>query len=180
MLRVLNTSRLEAHAGFFTLLMKVIFLLDVLWPFDKKLISWLVKFVRTRDYTVTKYILQIPFKKFGLPSTLRHICTYEHIFFTITCHCLTYQNYQRLQNSGFQSQFSIFWKFKKNIEQYHFRCAQFLPTVLIILIGLTTWPHLMHMWFIVLSEQKILKGIYWISLLCLYFYKCILCTMSDF
>ena len=31
-----NTSRLEAHAGFFRLLMKGIFGPYVLWPFDKK------------------------------------------------------------------------------------------------------------------------------------------------
>ena len=34
-----NTSRLEAHAGFFRLLMKGIFNPYVLRPFDKKLIS---------------------------------------------------------------------------------------------------------------------------------------------
>ena len=34
-----NTSLLEAHAGFFRLLMKGIFDPYVLWPFDKKLIS---------------------------------------------------------------------------------------------------------------------------------------------
>ena len=34
-----NMSRLEAHAGFFRLLMKEIFDLYVLWPFDKKFIS---------------------------------------------------------------------------------------------------------------------------------------------
>ena len=33
-----NTSRLEAHAGFFRLLMNWIFGPYVLWPFDKKLI----------------------------------------------------------------------------------------------------------------------------------------------
>ena len=33
-----NTSRLEAHEGFFRLFMKGIFDLYVLWPFDKKLI----------------------------------------------------------------------------------------------------------------------------------------------
>ena len=47
-----NTSRLEAHAGFFRLLMKGIFEPYVLWPFDKKLIFLLVTHVRTRDYTV--------------------------------------------------------------------------------------------------------------------------------
>ena len=47
-----NTSRLEAHAGFFRLLMKGFFYPYVLWPFDKKLISELVTRVRTRDYTV--------------------------------------------------------------------------------------------------------------------------------
>ena len=44
-----NTSRLEAQAGFFRLLMKGIFDPYVLWPFDKKLIFWLVILVRTRD-----------------------------------------------------------------------------------------------------------------------------------
>ena len=34
-----NTSCLEAHAGFFRLLMNGIFDPYVLWPFDKKLIS---------------------------------------------------------------------------------------------------------------------------------------------
>ena len=34
-----DTSRLEAHAGFFRLLMKWIFDPYVLWPFDKRLIS---------------------------------------------------------------------------------------------------------------------------------------------
>ena len=34
-----NTSRLEAHTGFFRLLMKGIFYPYVLWPFDKELIS---------------------------------------------------------------------------------------------------------------------------------------------
>ena len=33
-----NTSRLEAHAGIYSLLMKGIFEAYVLWPFDKKLI----------------------------------------------------------------------------------------------------------------------------------------------
>ena len=34
-----NTSCLEAHAGFYRLLMKGIFDPEVLWPFEKKLIS---------------------------------------------------------------------------------------------------------------------------------------------
>ena len=51
-----NTTRLEAHAGFFRLLMKGIFDPYVLWPFDKKLISKLVMSVKTRNYTV--YVLQ--------------------------------------------------------------------------------------------------------------------------
>ena len=34
-----DTSRLEAHAGFFRLLMKGILEPYVLWPFEKKLIS---------------------------------------------------------------------------------------------------------------------------------------------
>ena len=34
-----NTSHLEAHTGFFRLLIKGIFNPYVLWPFDKKLIS---------------------------------------------------------------------------------------------------------------------------------------------
>ena len=49
-----NASRLEAHAGFFGLLMKGIFDPYVQWPFDKKLISWLVNRARTQDYTVCK------------------------------------------------------------------------------------------------------------------------------
>ena len=45
-----HKSRLEAHADFFRLLMKGIVNPYVLWPFDKKLISWLVKRVRTPNY----------------------------------------------------------------------------------------------------------------------------------
>ena len=47
-----NTSCLEAHLGFFRLLMKGIIDLYVLWPFEKKLNSKLAMRVRTRDYTV--------------------------------------------------------------------------------------------------------------------------------
>ena len=47
-----NTSRLEAHAGFFRLLMKGIFDPYLLRPFDKKLISQLVTRIRTHDYMV--------------------------------------------------------------------------------------------------------------------------------
>ena len=47
-----NTSLLEAYAGFFRLLTKGIFYPYVLWPFNKKLISYLVTRFRTRDYTV--------------------------------------------------------------------------------------------------------------------------------
>ena len=47
-----NTSRLEAHVGFFRLFMKGIFCPYVIWPFDKKLIFKLVTRIRTRDYTV--------------------------------------------------------------------------------------------------------------------------------
>jgi hypothetical protein len=49
-----NTSRLEAHACFFRLLMKRIFDPYVLCPFSKKLIFYLVTRIRTRDYTVFK------------------------------------------------------------------------------------------------------------------------------
>ena len=52
-----NTSRLEAYAGFFRLLMKGIFDPDVLWPFDQKLIFELVALINTRDYTVKKELL---------------------------------------------------------------------------------------------------------------------------
>ena len=51
-----NTFRLEAHAGFFRLLMKGIFDPYVLWPFDKKLILQLVTRIRIRDYTVLDLI----------------------------------------------------------------------------------------------------------------------------
>ena len=47
-----NTSCLEAHPGIYGLLMKGIFDAYVLWPFDKKLISWLVSQIRTGDFTV--------------------------------------------------------------------------------------------------------------------------------
>ena len=47
-----NTSRLDAHAGFCRLLMKRIFDPYVLWPFDKKLISYIVTHVKTSDYQV--------------------------------------------------------------------------------------------------------------------------------
>ena len=51
-----NTSRLEAHVGFFRLLIKGIFGPNVLWPLDKKLIFWIV--TRARDYTVYEFRYQ--------------------------------------------------------------------------------------------------------------------------
>ena len=52
-----NTSRLKAHAGLIEdCLLKGIFYPYVLWPFDKKLISYLVKRVRTRDYTIYRKV----------------------------------------------------------------------------------------------------------------------------
>ena len=47
-----NTSRLEAHAGIYRLLMKGIFDSHVLWSFEKKLIFELVMRVKTRYFTV--------------------------------------------------------------------------------------------------------------------------------
>ena len=49
-----NTSRLEAHEGFFRLLVKGIFHPYVLSPFDKRLIFYLVMRIRTHNYTVFK------------------------------------------------------------------------------------------------------------------------------
>ena len=46
---------LRAHAGFFRLLTVGISDLHVLLPFDKKLISYLVMGIRTRDYTVPEF-----------------------------------------------------------------------------------------------------------------------------
>ena len=54
-----NTSRLEAHAGFFRLLMKGIFDPNVLSPFDKKLIFKLVTRIRTRDYKINLLVSNI-------------------------------------------------------------------------------------------------------------------------
>ena len=53
-----NTSCLEAHTGFFRLLMKGIFDPYVLRSFEKKLISYLVTRVTTRDYTVYNFLEQ--------------------------------------------------------------------------------------------------------------------------
>ena len=47
-----STSRLVTCLGLFRLLMKGIFSPYVLWPFDKKLIFWIVTRVSARDYTV--------------------------------------------------------------------------------------------------------------------------------
>ena len=47
-----NTSRLEAYAGFFRLLMKGIFDAYVQWPFTKKIISELITRVSTQDSMV--------------------------------------------------------------------------------------------------------------------------------
>ena len=41
-----------SHAGFFRLLMKGIFDPYIVWPFEKKLISWLVMCFSTCDFTV--------------------------------------------------------------------------------------------------------------------------------
>ena len=54
-----NTSRLEAHAGFFRLLMKGIFDPCVLYSFDKKLVSQLVTGISTRDSTVNSSIVPL-------------------------------------------------------------------------------------------------------------------------
>jgi len=48
-----STSRLVTCLGLFRLLMKGIFGPYVLWPFDKKLIFWIVTRVSARDYTVS-------------------------------------------------------------------------------------------------------------------------------
>ena len=77
-----NTSHLEAHAGFFRLLMKGIFNLYVLWYFDKKLISELVTRVRTRDYTVVMqedthvYLLELLIN-YKVTESLFHTSTKE-------------------------------------------------------------------------------------------------------
>ena len=47
---------LEAHVGFFRLLIKGIFCSYILWPLDKKLIFQLVTRIRTLDYTVYSII----------------------------------------------------------------------------------------------------------------------------
>ena len=47
-----STSRLVTCLGLYILLMKGIFGPYVLWPFDKKLIFWIVTRVSARDYTV--------------------------------------------------------------------------------------------------------------------------------
>jgi hypothetical protein len=47
----------------FRLLMKGIFYLYVLWPFDKKLISYLVTRIRTRNYTVDIRVLNLAGEK---------------------------------------------------------------------------------------------------------------------
>jgi len=63
-----SPSRIEAHAGLFKLLMNKIFDPYLLWPFDKKLISWLVTCVSTRDFTVS-----IKFYPSELPKNLKEI-----------------------------------------------------------------------------------------------------------
>ena len=57
-----NTYRLEAHAGFFRLLIKVIFDPYVPRPFDKKLISQIVTHVRTRNYNVCNFHYDISYR----------------------------------------------------------------------------------------------------------------------
>ena len=47
-----NTSRFEAHAGLFKLLMKGIFDAYVLWPFDQKCVFEFLRRVNTRDFTL--------------------------------------------------------------------------------------------------------------------------------
>ena len=53
-----NTSCLEAHLGFFWLLMKGIFDAYVLWPFGNNIISELVKRVNTRVSTVYVFLMK--------------------------------------------------------------------------------------------------------------------------
>ena len=57
-----NMSRLEAHVGFFRLLMMGIFCPFVLCPFDKKQIFELVMRTRTRGYTVTQKFFYVIFE----------------------------------------------------------------------------------------------------------------------
>ena len=57
------TSRLEAHAGFFSLLMKGIFDPSVLWPFDKKLISQLRTWIRIQHYTTFEICFNLQIQK---------------------------------------------------------------------------------------------------------------------
>ena len=83
-----NTSRLEAHAGFFQLLMKGIFDPYVLWTFDKKLISWLVMRVRTCNFSVSKafFILTFlkPYKKIMKTSSQKYCPVYLSDLFALT------------------------------------------------------------------------------------------------
>ena len=52
-----NISRLEAHVGFFRLLMNGGFGPYVLWPFDKKLIFSLKMRIRIRNYKVVHFLV---------------------------------------------------------------------------------------------------------------------------
>ena len=65
--------RLEAHAGFFTLLMEGIFDPYMLYPFDKKQISELVTCVRTRDHMVCIAINSLNFCTIGFNERLKWI-----------------------------------------------------------------------------------------------------------
>ena len=48
----ITNEKKDKASGIYRFLMKGIFDAYVLWPFDKKLISWLVTHIRTRNFTV--------------------------------------------------------------------------------------------------------------------------------
>ena len=80
-----NTSRLEAHTAIFWLLMKGMFDLYVMLPFDKELISWLVTRIRTRKFPVYvdyKAVIFFSIIIYFIQSFFRHILNLLLLFWS--------------------------------------------------------------------------------------------------
>ena len=98
-----NTSRLEAHAGIYKLLMKGSFDAHVLWLFDKKLIFELVTRIITRDFTVsrwkaTKQNILISALQSAWTSSLLEVCKRDTIAAFVFTRYVAQQCYQHHNN----------------------------------------------------------------------------------
>jgi len=176
-----NTSPLEAHAGFFKLLLKGIFDPYVLWPFDKKMFFRLVTLIRTCDYTVFRisnfeeYLVQGNMKYLG-PFFIHWEnpgMKWRHIWFNsmetnFKCRRLLYQRQIYTKKRWILWwkwwSYSCCWLGRKWCNNYHVQKThkfrrhsyrqQFWINYNIDLGTWTTWPQLLCRWCIEISWKK--------------------------